>query len=153
LSVLIQLQQPFNTHPFEIIPKSGRLAAILGEIRGERFGTVFLGGGGCGLDIHPQVVIVLHVKAAAVERVSAVRRTDDGIGCGDGGRPRVRADFFIGDHSLDLDNRTVCRAVQEQVEPPRPAKVLHVPVRVGRSGMESAVLRSEVPLVTGRGKL
>ncbi len=103
---------------------------------GERLGAVFLGSCGCCLHIRPQVRIVLDVEATAVEGVRTVRGSHDRVGSGDGGRPRITSNLFVRYHPFDLDDRPVCRPVQEQVEPPWSAQVLRVAVCVGRSGVQ-----------------
>ena len=118
-----------------------RLAAIVCEVVGECLRAILLGCRSRRLNIGPQVSIVLDIEAAAVERMSAVGCTHDCVSAGYGGGPGVTADLFIGYHPFDLYNRTVCRPVQEQVEPTRPAQVLNIAVSVGRGGMQQGKVR------------
>ena len=92
LSVFIQSEQPLDADTFEIIPVCGWLAAIVGQIMDKRLRAVLLSGGSSSFEILPQMIVVLHIKPATVERMRAVWRTDDGICGGDCGCPRISAD-------------------------------------------------------------
>src|SRR2546427_8177369 len=96
----------------------GRLTTVVCEIVGKRLGAIFLCSSSCRFDIHPQLIIVLYVKATAVKWVGAVGGAHDRVGRSDGGGPGIGTNLFVRDHPFDLDNGAVCRSVQEQVNPP-----------------------------------
>src|SRR5262245_66405929 len=105
-----------------------RLATIMCQIMGESLGLVFLGSCSCGFDIHPQVVIVLHVVAAAVEGMCAIGCAHDRIGSRDSRSPGICSNFFVGDHPFDLNYSTIRRAVEKQVNPSRSSQMLDIAI-------------------------
>src|SRR5215213_2846367 len=108
-SVLVQGNEPLHAHPVQVVTVGCRLPAVAGQVRLQSLSVAVLGRSGGGVDVGPGGLPVLHVVAAAVERVGAEGCTHHGVGAGDRGGPRVGSHLLVGDDLLHLHDRPIGR--------------------------------------------